>query len=125
VGNYNQTNQLLINTDGVNFQKNDLIGGAKFTYYIVIADIDNDGELEIIFGNGNENKNQLLRNVGSSSDNIVIDLPGGTMDTRSINVADVNNDGWLDIVIGNEDQVNQLLRNSFEKNFINVGFVIP
>jgi hypothetical protein len=131
IGNLGQKNQLLINAgDGRTFDENttvvDLPGGTLYTRSVAVADINNDGMLDIIIGNSGQ-KNQLLINAGDGTfdDNAVVDLPGGIFDTRSVAVADINNDGMLDIIIGNDnDQENQLLINTddgtFEENAVEV-----
>jgi hypothetical protein len=87
----------------------DLPGGASLSYSIAVADMNNDGMLDIVIGNYNQ-KNQLLINSGDGTfSEDVEDLPGGALSTWSIAVADMNNDGMLDIVIGNSDQKNQLV----------------
>jgi hypothetical protein len=85
----------------------DLPGGA-LTTSVAIADMNNDGLLDIVIGNGYE-KNQLLLNAGGGTFDDTVDLPGGTLNTRSVAIADMNNDGLLDIVIGNDAHNNQWL----------------
>jgi hypothetical protein len=126
-----QNNQLLINTgDGTFNHVIDLPGGALETHCVAVADINNDGMLDIVVGNKGH-KNQLLMNVGNGTFNNVIDLPGTEdSNTTSIAIADLNNDGMVDIVIGNGGtdswqvkQENQLLINNGDGNFENIIYL--
>jgi hypothetical protein len=114
-------NQLLLNNgggagnpfDGV--EALDLPDGDKHTLYVAAADIDNDGDIDLVIGNFGS-QNQLLLNNGGDGNPFegvdALDLPGGQLRTRSIALADVNADGHIDLVIGNIDQADQLLLNS-------------
>ena len=72
---------------------------------IVTADMDNDGDLDIIIGFNNDAFAEILVNDGSGSfsSGATIDFSNlnifgsSTLETNSIAIADVNNDGWLDI----------------------------
>jgi hypothetical protein len=127
IGNWNQANQLLLNTgnatgDGTTtpFQTPiNLPGGEMETRAIVAADVNNDGFIDLIIGNYNK-ANQLLLNTGDATGDgttslfqTPINLPGGDMYTNAIVAADVNNDGFIDLIIGNYyGEANQLLLNT-------------
>ena len=89
----------------------------KMIFSVAVADMNNDGMLDIIFGNVGQN-NQLLKNAGDGKfdGNSLKDLPGGVLKTISVPVADMNNNGMLDLIIGNWGQLNQLLSYSSCKN---------
>jgi hypothetical protein len=66
IGNSNQANQLLLNTgeDAIFGSAIDIPCSSETqTRSLAVADIDNDGHLDIAFGNWNQ-KNQLLMNLG-------------------------------------------------------------
>ena len=66
----------------------DLPGGSLRTQSIAIADVNNDGFDDIIFGNSNQagpQVNQLLLNNGAGTFTNET-LPGGALDTASIAV---------------------------------------
>jgi hypothetical protein len=117
IGNWNQSNQLLMNSgDGEFNNAVDLPGGAYSTLSIAVADANNDGMLDIIVGNANQ-RNQLLMNSGDGTFKDSVDLPGRDLITNSIAVADMNSDGLLDIVTGNDNYNNQLLINTGDGTF--------
>eukprot|EP00592_Proboscia_alata_P023596 CAMPEP_0194424146 /NCGR_PEP_ID=MMETSP0176-20130528/23412_1 /TAXON_ID=216777 /ORGANISM="Proboscia alata, Strain PI-D3" /LENGTH=2584 /DNA_ID=CAMNT_0039233745 /DNA_START=230 /DNA_END=7984 /DNA_ORIENTATION=+ len=85
---------------------------------IAVGDINNDGLLDIVIGNFNQNI-QLLINEGNGNFLDAVNLPGGAMHTLSVALGDINNDGLLDIVIGNDFyEKNQLLLNVVNGTFI-------
>ncbi len=75
------------------------------------ADIDNDGDLDVIIGN--KGQNRLLLNDGSGTfiDATATNYPERNDTTQDVEFADIDNDGDPDIVIANEDD-NRLLINN-------------
>jgi hypothetical protein len=126
VGNEKQNNMLLINTSNHSDNLFDadrvtsLPGGKTNTRSIALADLDDDGDIDIVIGNYGE-YNQLLINTGNGSfiEENIINLPGGLTNTTSIAIADVNNDGLLDIVVGNWEHSNQIIINTGNRTFQN------
>ena len=80
-----QANQVLINNGNNTFTVLDLPGGDLFTTSIATADVDNDGDIDVIFGNGGRTANQLLLNNGNGTFTNET-LPGGDLSTSSIAV---------------------------------------
>ncbi len=134
LGNRYKSNQVLLNkntTPAVSFHEPiSLPGGNMDSISIVTADMNGDGIVDIIVGNGSYpngtsyQPNQLLitkkstvdadwMNGDLSSQIEVITLPGGNMYTYSIAVGDFNNDGLPDIIVGNYlNAANQLILNN-------------
>jgi len=107
-----QKNQLLLNNGFGNYLNVvELPGGDMSTRFIVAADVNNDGMVDISIGTNSDQRNRLLLNNGAGGYSEAVDLPGGTKETRSIAVADINGDGMVDIVVGNYGGKNQLLLN--------------
>ncbi len=135
VGNDDRMNQLLLNDGNGGFAGGEslntlggslreeafnLPGGLQLTRSLAIGDVNEDGWLDVIVGNGPYTANQLLLNDrnGSFNEGLVSDLPGGFLDCESVTLGDVDNDGWLDIIIGNSAYTaNQLLLNDGNGGF--------
>jgi hypothetical protein len=124
-GEINSSIQLLMNLGGGNFGNNpidlseydsSLLTNVKC---MAVADVNNDGKVDIIIGNTLEgHSDQLLVNIGEGKFDKAIDLPdGGTFETHSIAAADVDDDGLVDIIVGNNRQMNYVLKNKGNSNF--------
>ncbi|MEO8209947.1 MAG: VCBS repeat-containing protein [bacterium] len=66
------------------------------------GDIDDDGDLDIVFGNETGNKILINDSSGIFTDETNARLPlTGTEETRKVTLADIDNDGDLDIFLAN------------------------
>ena len=75
-------------------------GGESRTQDLELADIDADGDLDVIVGN--EGQNQLFINANNRlSDETARRLPLRNDETREIRAGDVDGDGDLDLVVAN------------------------
>ncbi len=122
VGNAGARNQILFNKGPENGFFTDAINlpgeAAITTASIAIADVNNDGILDIIVGNGDDEQNELLlsRQENNNQDQnglswVSHPLPGAISKSVVITVADMDNDGFIDIVVGNDGAQNQILIN--------------
>lgn len=106
-------NIVLINT-GSGFYSNQsgnripYISSIEETQHVTLADIDNDGDLDIYFGNTGFQQNtnpqdRLLINNGQGffSDQTFDRLPEITTNTYDAEFSDLDNDGDLDLIVGN------------------------
>lgn len=113
--NQRQAHQVLINDGKGNFDKVitlPMTPSLRTTTSVAVADIDNDGRVDILLGNDGQS-NQVLRNRGNYSFELYDILQNDNSNTMSLVVADFNNDGLVDLVVGNkEGQSNQIFMNS-------------
>eukprot|EP00900_Chrysochromulina_parva_P004319 jgi/Chrpa1/13889/Chrysochromulina_OHIO_Genome00024570-RA len=86
-------------------------GPRSTTYSIAAADVDGDGDLDVLLGN-NGGPSQVLLNAGDSTFPTSITLPGGSAFTYSIAAADVDGDGDLDVLLGNAGTPSRVLLNA-------------
>lgn len=86
------------------------------------ADIDNDGDLDIVITYANNAGNRLYRNTGTGSFELLHSSPVSTDGGASFAPAwgDYDNDGWIDLYITNRYGPNFLYRNAGEGRFVRV-----
>ena len=82
------------------FRSSDLPGSIASTRSIVAADVDGDGDLDVLLGNSGS-PSRVLLNAGGGTFPTSTTLPGGSASTASIAAADVDGDGDLDVLLGN------------------------
>jgi hypothetical protein len=117
-------NLILINT-GSGFFSNQsgnripYINAVEESHHVSLADVDNDGDLDIYYGNTGfqENANpqdRLLINDGQGyfSDQPSDRLPAITTNTYDAELKDLDNDGDLDLVVGNYNGGLRILLNN-------------
>jgi len=88
-----------------------LVNDGGKTYGSEWADVDNDGDLDIVITNQSGNNNRLYLNNGdatfTSATTEVVSTDGGS--SRGCSVVDYDNDGDLDIFIANRSNENNFL----------------
>ncbi len=109
-GNYGQQNYVYLGTGTGDFSAvtGAAIGsGANDTWSIAVGDLNGDGFLDIVEGNGGQINYYYLGNgSGDFSGTTGIPLSSATINTHSVLVADLNGDSYLDVVEGNYDYEN-------------------
>jgi hypothetical protein len=124
-GNIGQTNRLYLNNtspDPFNGVSGSDIGSeSDESYAIALADVESDGDLDVVAGNYNQ-PHRLYLNDGSASPfsgpatrNVTSDL----YLTRFILFADMDGDGDPDLLSGNWGQANRLYLNTGTLNLFN------
>ena len=95
MGNWNQANELFLNTGSGSFVKDDSFdGGSAYTQVVAFGDVNGDSHLDIIVGNYNQ-ANELFLNDGSGGFSSSSNLPsGGTeeLNTKALAFGDVDGD---------------------------------
>jgi hypothetical protein len=117
-GNYNQTNRLYLNNGTATpfsaVTGSDISSDAHKTIEIALADVDGDGNLDLVAGNENQT-NRLYINDGNSNPFTGVtgsDISSNAHDTVSIALGDMDGDGDLDLLSGNDNQTNRLYMNN-------------
>lgn len=110
-----QNNRLYLNQDSGFFEEQSsgripADNVPEETYDVNLVDVDNDGDLDLYYGNtafqsGSKGQDRLLINDGQGffADQTAERLPKIATNTSDADFADLNNDNYLDIIVGNFD----------------------
>lgn len=93
----------------------DLGTASDRSYAGLLADLDNDGDLEIVISNDNPDPKLVYLNDGKGVFHVGSQYGDPDWETRNASVADLDNDGLLDIVVANRS------RNGFNFFCLNRG----
>ena len=95
--------------------------------YTAVADMKNDGYIDIVIGNTDKNSRVVLNNgYGLFIDPpILIYNTLGNFRMTCIALADMNDDGYVDVVIGNRFLGNSLVMNNGDETFADPPMTLP
>ena len=113
----NVPNEIYFNKGNRQFEKKLDFGTGTFeTRSVAVADMNNDGNLDIVTGNIN-GANVIYLGTKNFTFNETLLFGSADTDTYSIAVADFNKDGFMDIVTGNYLKPNTVFMNLNGKTF--------
>jgi hypothetical protein len=126
-GNDTQANRLYLNNGTANpfngVSGSSVSADTHLTHSVALEDVDRDGDLDLVVGNGGQTNRLYLNNgtanpfSGVSGSNISADAHS----TRSIVLGDVDGDGDLDVVVGNNGNNRLYLNNGTASPFSGVS----
>jgi VCBS repeat protein len=93
---------VLLNDGHGSFTKtHDLGDVADRSYSVTLADIDRDGDLDVVVGNDAPDPKRVYANDGKGNFRLLSTFGHPEWPTRNATVADVNDDGLADILVAN------------------------
>ncbi len=109
-------NRIFINDGKGDFSvERNLIDQKDKTYATPLADLDGDGDLDVVVGNDRQ-PSYVLLNDGKGNFRKSQQI-GGLFPTRSITLADIDKRNGIDILVTNRGEPNQIFFNDGKANF--------
>ena len=106
-----ETNRVYLNDGTGHFtDADDISGDRNRTSSLITADIDGDGDIDVLVGNDIQ-ANRVYINDGAGNFTGA-DISSTSYNTKSLAVADINGDGSMDVLEGNYNQSNYGYLNS-------------
>ena len=115
ITNRGRPNEICLNDGEGNFDNTLSFGSVDdSTIDVETADMDADGDLDLILANRDFQQNYVYLNNGALDFSVRLPFGTGSDNTRSVAVSDINSDGILDIILANIDEPNRIYFGSDE-----------
>ena len=130
LANYGGETKLYVN-DGrgkfTDFTKRVLPSKPGPTYYVALADLDGDGDLDILEANRDVRNRVLIYDIGQRKfvDETSTRLPLDKNASLGVSVVDIDGDRDLDVVFANDREPNTLFLNDGKAKFSDVSSRLP
>ncbi len=117
--------RVLLNDGKGGFAASDLGPTADRTYTAALADIDGDGDLDVLTSNDTPDKKLVFLNTGKCQFTVAGTCGVAAWSTRNAAVADLNGDGRLDVIAANRPGPSYVCLNEGNGRFASDCIRIP
>jgi hypothetical protein len=93
--------RVLLNDAKGQFTGHDLGDTPDRTYSVALADVDQDGHVDVVISNDQPDRKLIYLNDGKGNFHVAGTFGDPTWPTRYVTLADLNGDGYPDIVAAN------------------------
>lgn len=110
-------NRVLLNDGKGHFRASNLSDTPDRTYSAALADLDLDGDLDIVVSNDDPDRKLIYKNDGKGNFTLAGTFGEPKWSTRYVTLADLNKDRYPDIVVANRGQPSFLCLNNGKAQF--------
>lgn len=110
-------NRVLLNDGKGRFSASDLGDQPDRTYSSLLADLDRDGDLDVVVSNDSPDPKLFYLNNGQGRFSLAGEWGDADWNTRNAAIADLNGDGFLDVIAANRRSASFFCINDGGKGF--------